>query len=34
MRRHPICNWLFNFNDDYVDFGNRVLSASALVKKE
>jgi hypothetical protein len=34
MRRHPICNWLYSFSDDYVDFGNRILSASALVKKE
>ena len=33
-RRHPIGNWLHSFSDDYVDFGNRFLSASALVKKE
>ncbi|HPM81584.1 MAG TPA: pilus assembly protein [Candidatus Anammoximicrobium sp.] len=34
LGRSPMCNWLFSFSPDYVDFSNRCFSVSSLVKKE
>ncbi len=30
----PMCNWLYSFSPEYVNFGNRCFSVSSLVKKE
>jgi hypothetical protein len=34
LARHPMANWLYSFNPDYVDFSNRRFTVSSLVKKE
>jgi hypothetical protein len=34
LGRHPMGNWLFRFNPGYVDFSNRRITVSSLVKKE
>lgn len=34
LGRSPMCNWLFSFSPDYVDFSNRYFSVSSLVRKE
>lgn len=34
LGRSPMCNWLFSFSPDYIDFSNRCFSVSSLVKKE
>ena len=34
LGRRPMCNWLYNFSPEYVDFSTRYLRISSLVRKE
>jgi hypothetical protein len=34
LGRRPMCNWLFNFSPEYVDFSTRYSQISSLVRKE
>jgi hypothetical protein len=34
LGRRPMCNWLYNFSSDYVDFSTRYFQISSLVRKE
>ncbi len=34
LGRRPMCNWLYNFSPQYVDFSTRYFRVSSLVRKE